>query len=808
MTSRRADLRALAFLALVATVLFADVLVGVNGFYMRDLTRYYYPAKQILREIVQHGEFPYWNRYFSAGQPIAANPEHEVFYPLTWLILLPSYDLGFRLLILLHVYIGLFAMYALLRSMEMRPFAATIGALAWGVGGLYLSYINLLPILFCAAWLPATCLFARRFLLRPNPRDFTAASLFLGIQFLVAEPTTVIQTGLLLGFYALYRGWYSTPRLSKMIGRVVWVGIISLCGLLIGAAQIIPAIDHVHDSARSRPFDFDLVSAWSMPWAKFAEIVYPNILGHISVDRVMWYWGGGLYTGMGSPFLFSIYCGLLLLALAVGGAFTRPRGGRLVLFLFLFSSILALGVQTPLLRILYNHGLSSIRYPEKFMLMGIFAGILFASQILQKIMDGDDAAREGALGFAVAATAIAAVFAILAFFPIYARGFMRVWGQAPSANAQRMIALSRVDWIVAAVRGALLIALLATVRTRRRTAWMAATVLYLAADLGYVTWELNPRMPRRFFDPPPVASTLRPNHKDYRIFHEVDWYGQEDPARQYFSTGNAVYWVVRNGLFPMTEAGSGIRGVLERDYDKTDLLPTIDLTDSVWDVKRSGRADWYEPFMAFSNAWYRGVYRDFKAEKVRNKGDFKNSLPVTFIEGTHYPRYYFADQIVTIRDRRDFADKLSHQSFSRAVAFVTRPSFVPASGIVHGLVETANSATLDVESFGQGFLVMSVTPHKYWQVTVDGARALPVVTNIAYQGIVVTPGRHRIEMHYRNELVVVGLWITISATALLLVILVLTNRRSDGAKSEAYEETMHVVADAHGTHIEPAEPAQ
>ena len=807
MTSRRADLRALAFLALVATVLFADVLVGVNGLYMRDLTRYYYPAKQILREIVQHGEFPYWNRYFSAGQPIAANPEHEVFYPLTWLILLPSYDLGYRLLILLHVYIGLFAMYALLRSMEIRPFAATVGALAWGIGGLYLSYINLLPILFCAAWLPATCLFVRRFLLRPNPRDFAAGSLFLGIQFLVAEPTTVIQTGLLLGFYALYRGWYAVPRLSKMIGRVALVGMISLCGLLMGAAQILPAIDHVRDSARARPFEFDLVSAWSMPWAKFAEVVYPNILGHISVDRVMWYWGGGLYPGMGSPFLFSIYCSLFLLALAIGGAFTRPRGGRLVLFLFVFSSIIALGGHTPLLKLLYDHGLSSIRYPEKFMLMGIFAGIIFATQTLERILDGDEAAREGALGFAVAATAIAALFAILAFFPIYSHVFMRVWGQTPTPAARRMVALSRNDWIVAAVRGAMLIALLATVRMRRRTAWMVAALLYLVVDLGYVTWELNPRMPHRFFDPPPLAATLRPNHAAYRVFHEADWYGQEEPARQYFSTGEAVYWVVRNGLFPMTPAGTRIRTVIERDYDKTDLLPTIDLSDSVWDVKRSGRGDWYEPFMAFSNAWYRGVYRDFKTEKIRNKGNFKESIPITFVEGTHYPRYYFADQIVTIRNRKDFSDKLSHESFSRAVAFVTRPSFVPARGAVRAFVETANSATLDVESFGQGFLVMSVTPHKYWQITVDGARATPVVTNIAYQGVVVTPGRHRIEMHYRNELVVLGLWITISTAGLLLVVFVLAHRRRAYAPLDAYEEPLHVVADEYGTHTEPADPS-
>ena len=264
--ARRADLIAVASLALIATIFFGDVLIGINNFYMRDLTRYYYPTKQILREIVYGGEFPYWNRYFSAGQPIAANPEHEVFYPLTWLILLPSYDFGYRLHILIHIYIGLLGMYALLRSMELRPFPAWFGAMSFGLGGLYLSYVNLLPILFCAAWLPLTCLFVRRFLLERNRRDFAIATLFLGLQFLVAEPTTVIQTGVLIGMYALYRGWYARPRVVKMMSRVVWIALITITGLAVGAAQVLPAIDHVRDSARARPFDFDLVSAWSMPW--------------------------------------------------------------------------------------------------------------------------------------------------------------------------------------------------------------------------------------------------------------------------------------------------------------------------------------------------------------------------------------------------------------------------------------------------------------------------------------------------------------------------------------------------------------
>src|SRR3954469_18896539 len=485
--SRRSDLLAIGALTLLATIFFADVLFGVNQFYMRDLTRYYYPTKQIYREIVYGGELPLWNRYFEAGQPIAANPEHEIFYPFTWLILLPSYDLGYRLHILIHIYIGLLGMYLLLRSMELRPPAAWFGALSFGLGGIYLSYVNLLPILFCAAWLPLTCLFVRRFLLRRNLRDFAAAGLFLGIQFLVSEPTTVMQTGVLIGMYALYRGWYARPRVSKMITRVLWIAVISITGFLLGAAQILPALDHVHDSARSRPFEFDLVSAWSMPWPKFAELIFPNVLGHISIENVMVYWGGGLYPGMGSPFLFSIYAGIAVMALTIGGAFARPRGGRLVFLLVVFSPIPALGGPPPLLRWLYDAGIAtSIRYPEKFILMAVFAMTVFASQMLDRMLAGDEDVRSGALGFAAATMMVAAILAIIGFTPLYPRIFnmlskatdieslRKAWSATAGSAATRAVTQSRTDWLIAAVRGAVLLTLLAALRKWPARVWLAA----------------------------------------------------------------------------------------------------------------------------------------------------------------------------------------------------------------------------------------------------------------------------------------------------------------------------------------------
>lgn len=770
---RRHDLLAAGILALLATLLFADVFIGINNFYMRDLTRYYYPTKKLLREIVLGGEFPYWNRHFSAGQPIAANPEHEVFYPLTWLILLPSYDLGYRLHILIHLYIGLLGMYAFLRSMELRPPAAFFGAVSFGIGGIYLSYINLLPILFCVAWLPLTCLFVRRLLIKPTLRDFALGSLSFGLQFLVGEPTTILQTGFLLGMYALYRGWYAERRIVGMLRMVGWVALITTAGLLVGAVQVLPALDHVSDSARAVGFDFSLVKAWSMPWAKYAELIFPNFLGHISIKRVMWYWAGGLYTGMGSPFLFSIYSGVLVIALAIGGIFVRPRGGRLMILLVVISSVIALGSNTPLLKWLFDAGIArSIRYPEKFILIAVFAVIIFAAQMFQRLLDGDTVVREGALGFIAATTVFSIVIAIVAFTPLYGRVFMKLWGLSPGGGANRMISISRQDWIVAAIRGILAVALLATVHLKWRKIWLAATALFVVADLTLVCQELNPTMPLRFFvEPPEVAKTLRTDRDQYRIFHEADWYGSDEIARKYFSTGEAVYWIVRNGLFPQTPVATGVHMVLDRDYDKTALIPTIHFTDSLWDVKRKGRTDWYEPFMAMSNAWYRGMYRDFEEEKKRVRDDMKKSVPIRFLEGKHYPRYYFADQMVTIRNRNDFVQKLVEVTYSNGAAFITGKGFVPAPGVVEAFRETANTATIDVRATGRAFLVMSVTTHKYWSVMMDGRPVKPIVTNIAYQGLEVPPGRHRITMRYSNPIIERTIWISAASIILLLAAL-------------------------------------
>jgi len=783
---RSKDAIAILLLLLIATLFLADVLAGTSKLYLRDLTRYYYPTKRIVREVILGGELPFWNRYYSAGQPMAANPEYEVFYPPQWLILLPNYDLGYRLHILLHVYIALAGMYALLRSMELRVESSFLGSLSFGLGGVYLSLVNLLPLMFCAAWMPWIFLCARRFLLRPNPRDFIKVALLAGLQMLAGEPTTMVQTWALIGFYALYRAWYQRGRfLVQSLKMSALTGLMLAAGIAVGAAQIIPAFDHVRDSVRSRPFDFSLVTAWSMPFARPLELLFPNVLGHFWRKGAAWYWAGGLYPGMGSSFLFSIYMGLLAAAMIVGGIFARPRGGRLVLLIVSLSTLLALGGNTPLLRGLYSLGVASaVRYPEKFALMGLFTLLVFAAMMLDRLLAGDQRVAEGATGFVLGTTLFSILISVVAFTPLYGRGFGAMWGQKASPTLEVMISLSRADWVICSVKGVALLALLWLVRRRAPTrAWVVAAAVFALTDLLTVTYEILPRMPRNFFNPPPVVKTLRADRARYRVFHEVDWYGDQQVAREWFSTGHAVYWIVRNGLFPMTTATWGYSTVLERDYDKTLLLPTVDLVESLWKVKGSGRKDWREIFSAMSNAEYRSEYRLIAGEKKRVGGRMKDAQPVNFVPMEVSPRYYFADHLETIRDKADFVEKLTSRSWSRRTGFVQGPAFSPARGTVVSAREGANSATIDVRSEAKSFLIASVTPHKYWRATIDGEPAALQVVNLGYQGIIVPPGRHTIRMRYRNELVLWSLAISILATAGGLLTLVRLGRsRRPGIK--------------------------
>lgn len=747
----------------VITLVFLDVFAG-SGFYERDVFRFHYPMKRIVREIVLSGEFPGWNPYFAGGQPLAANPQYEVFYPPQWLILLPSYRFGFQLHVLVHFYLAAFGMFALLKSLRLGAPAAAFGALSFSLGGFFVSCVELMPFMFSLTWMPFILATARSAMVRASARNVALLAMFGGLQALVGEPVTLAQTWLLVACLALYFIWNAAredrPRTARRVAAVVLLG--GLWAASIGAVQLLPAAYHARDSIRSRGFSFEKAATWSMPPLRPLELLQPDVFGVLGPGRDD-YWGGRAYGDQGFPFISRIYCGAAVALLFFVGIAARHRYALPALLVVALSYLLAIGSHTPIFRILFDLGVvSSIRYPEKFAFMGLFGAIVFAAAIADRLSEPKIANH--AVRIAVAIMLLMGAAWIVTLTPNHAALFDAAWKRANPA----WLALDGTAWMRAAlIFASLALVMIAFVRAARpRMAWSLFALIVLI-DLTVRVGSIAPRIAAPYFDPPDMAQYFQRDRGQGRLFHQADWFRGSAVGQAYMGEGSLRTSVVRNGMFPMSAAAWGISTVLERDYDETFLLGAHELSEAMWEMKASGRGDWAELFMSISNAWYRVLYRPFD-EAVRGLAAPEKIHPVAVVPGPRVPRAYFAEEVVIATDGAELARVSPPDRHAIAILRHGTPA-LPAPGRVFSFEERAGRIAIDAEADGDSILVVSVSAHKHWTASVDGRPAELIPTNFAFQSMRLGKGRHQIVLRYHNAWIAYGAMLTVLALILALI---------------------------------------
>lgn len=705
----RRDAVAIAIIVTVVTLLFSDVLFLGRAFYFRDVTRFYYPMKKVTRDIILSDRFPSWNPALSEGQPLAANPEFAVFYPPNWLLLLPDYEFAFRLHVLLHYYLAAIGVYLFLRSRTLRLESAMFGAFAYTFGGLLLSLSCLIPYLFCLAWLPWIAYFSRR--------NAAIASICLAMILLGGEPVTIAQCLLMLAIFV----WRSMPKRAALIVAGA---------LLIAIVQIVPAADHFRDSVRSRPFAFSLVSTWSTPPVKALELFIPEALGS-PADHARFYWGTARY-GWLDPFFLSIYPGLLTAALAIAALTLRRRGWMLVTAALLGGFLIAIGSHTPLLKLMYDLRLfSSFRYPEKFLILAIVPLTIFAAFAFDRI---DEEVTRRAI--VIASIAGLLCLGLIAF--VTAESFIRFWSIEVHPLRNVMAGTAALTWWSGLARAVSVVALLLLRGRMSSESWSRLAVAMLVVDLAIERPRVAETIDHGFFAQRPAMVPHLPSGT--RLFHQADWYGATPAARAYFDLPE-MYWVIRNGAYPHTNATLGIESALNRDIDQTALLPTADLLSDMRQL-RTRTPRWVEVMAAVSGAGYRALFAP-----MAQAGSGTAIAPIVFVPLPPAPRFYFADRAVA----GDFVSAAADRSWTRRTAVVSQPAHTGAAEILTA-TQTSNSATLRVRASADALLVCSITRHKYWRASIDGRPATLIPANIAYQALAVPAGAHDIELRYDNPL--------------------------------------------------------
>jgi hypothetical protein len=447
-----------------------------------------------------------------------------------------------------------------------------------------------------------------------------------------------------------------------------------------------------------------------------------------AAEHARFYWGTARY-GWLDPFFLSIYFGVIAVALALAGLARRLPYSLWIIALLLLSIILAIGKATPLLRLLYEAGIfSSFRFPEKFLILGIFPLTAFAAFAFDAARK-DGAVARVAMMIAAVVTVAGVVLLSITRSDVYPEAFADFWriGIHPLANA--MADASAATWLSIAARGAAAIVGLALIKRAPSVA-----VAVLAIDLGWQRWSIAETIDGDFFrEKPAIVSTLPAGE---RLFHQADWYGASPIARQYFDLPE-MYWVIRNGLFPVTGAAWNVATVLNRDIDQTFLKPTAELNRAMETRRANGDARWFQSMMAMSGARYRAMYLPLE-------GGGLNVRPII---------------IVPVPSNGPF---------------VLQPA---GGGAVQSVVSSSNRVRLNVSAATDTLLTLAITRHKYWRATIDGRDAPLLPANIAFQALRVPQGSHQIELRYRNPLFAIFGNVSI-ATVLVLLAMILRRDRA------------------------------
>jgi hypothetical protein len=757
----RESLTIAALLGLV-TFFFLDILVAGLNLYLRDVALVYYPNAAVLRSLIRAGAFPLWNQFAPGGQPLAANPGYEAFYPPQWLLAIGPLRDMFHLEIVLHYLVAALGMYLLGRSLRLSSAASAFGGFAWALGGLMLTLSTLLPFLFSAAWLPWVAFTFRRYVLDGGKRQLAFAALPVAMIFLAADVSMMMQTCALLVAYAIYHG-VRTAAWRRAAGGCVAVVLIAFA---VAAVQLIPALDFQHDSGRAVPLGLTVVTHWSMPAVRVAELIWPAAFGYATPDALLSWGSGRLYAEEGIPYYLSIYPGIISVLLAGTGFLRKARGTAFTATVAVISFLVALGRNCPLFPLLYRLGLHSLRYPEKFALSGIFALSVFA-MIAADLVRYDVAAQR--IAFRIGLVIVAITIVLIALTTEVR--FARLW-RLPAVDPyltnrfrQGMLMTVLVTSIAAAV-----------FRADRLAARLRLSLIALTAivDLGMRVTSTMPRIRADYYTAPPAAHALAAPLKPVRIFSYSGRHRLGTAARRLPYGLNP--WIVRNGLMPSTEMTWGFEGMLDLDVTSTNLLPMTHFDDLVSAALGHGHAARLPLLMQMSGVSHVGLDKRYDPGIVGDSSRFDAIDPVDFIPMNNAGRFYFAGLLLG-GDDEEAARRVifSGRQLPARTAF-TDVEFSPAPARVLTSQVSPNRVTVEVEASGRSFLALAVTRHKYWSATIDGLPATLHPANVAFQGVVVETGRHRLEMRYWNPVIAVSGWISIAALLATLTMAMLPRR--------------------------------
>jgi len=520
-----ASLLCLSGLAAVLLAVYWPAASMQGVFYVGDIYRLNYPARQVYAQGLAQGHVPLWTPDALGGYPILAEGQTGAYYPLNLLLhrLFPlPWALNYS--ILLAFWIAGAGTFAYARSLGLRRGAAWTAGCAFMLGGFLPGHLDHVNMLIAAAWLPLLLWAVQRACKQPRPGTWTLVAVLFALQGLAGHPQVSLLSAVLACAHAAFGPFPGQGR-YRWLGQTAQVALCvgTLCaGAALASVQWAPTFELTRLSQRGQGLDSDFFTSFSLHPLQWITMLWPFVRGNpfpsISLETIG-------------------YMGALPLVFALLAPWRCQD--RVVLFWSLAGVaglILALGHWNPAYRVLLHVPLLNMfRAPARYLLWVDLAVAVLAAVTVDSFLAP---LEPGSKPAAVALGALVLLgLAGLSLSRVSVEGLVAAWRYLP------------LLWLLGCA------ALIGALRLRpSRHLWFGFVLALLLGDLGAFNAVYN----RTYNAIMPPADFMRP--PDALRFLQADA-GQE-PYRIYtLERIVPVLSVMRESLYPNIQLLHGVQSL-------------------------------------------------------------------------------------------------------------------------------------------------------------------------------------------------------------------------------------------------------
>lgn len=392
-------------------VMFADVLLApgsrVLGSRDTDMFLQFFSWRQFGFGELAKGNLALWNPHIYGGAPYFGGSQAAMLYPTNLLLLFLPLPLAINWSIAINVWLLGAFMYLWAAYRRLGALACFLAGVLIMFCGPHFMHIYAGHIVHtaCMTWAPIIFLaidrifdwsFASVAEVENRARWKSAAGwslagmLAVAMQIFAGHPQYLFYTAIAVGIYSLLhfaRILFFEKNEAISVGAqlpnvalaTVALAAIYAGGVALGAVQLLTAVQASNETIRSLPVPFEFAAMFGFPPENFLTLINPFLFGDMTHQA---YWGRCYLWEM------SLFFGVSGFVLALYGAiYADKTQRRFSITLIVITLILALGVHTPLFRVLYDWvpGFGKFRSISKFSFQSLLFLVMLAAIGFDKI---------------------------------------------------------------------------------------------------------------------------------------------------------------------------------------------------------------------------------------------------------------------------------------------------------------------------------------------------------------------------------------------------------------------------------------